>query len=72
MNITVIVNACTAFVIAGGGCILAALVATKGESPSTGVIIMAVVTGLVSAAKDVRSLLKLPPLPEATDKPSNP
>ena len=58
----IIISAMTAFVIAGGGSIGIAFVALKGGMPDADVWICAVVIGLVSAAKDVRSLLKLPPV----------
>lgn len=52
----------TAFVIAGGGSLGVALIATKGVPLDSTVWIVAAVVGAVSAAKDLRSLYKLPPV----------
>lgn len=52
----------TAFVIAGGGSVGVALVATKGAAIDTTVWVLAAIVGAVSAAKDLRSLYKLPPV----------
>ena len=56
------ISPATAFVIAGGGSLGVALVATKGVELTGTVWIVAVVVGLISAAKDLRSLYKLPPV----------
>lgn len=59
--ITVIISAFTAFTIAAGGSLGVVIVAGK---PTPYQIAAAVILGLVVAAKDTRSLLKLPPPPE--------
>lgn len=65
MNKTIILlSFFTAFLIAGGG---ALGIAAIGGEPSKWQIISALVLGLISGAKDVRSLLKLPPLADNGD-----
>lgn len=64
--LTIVVSAITAFTIAAGGAIGVAFVATGGAMPNTGVWILSVIVGLVSAAKDTRSLLQLPPVQTET------
>ena len=54
---TIFVSALTAFIIAAGG---ALGVVTAGGKPTGIQVIAAVILGLVVAAKDTRSLLKLP------------
>ena len=58
-NMTVIVNAVTAFIIASGTALGVVLI---GGTPTKWQIVGAIVAGLVVAAKDTRSLLKLPPV----------
>jgi hypothetical protein len=62
-TITVIVSAITAFVIAAGGAVV--VVVGSGNTLNRSAMVMAVGLGLVSAAKDTRSLLSLPPVSEA-------
>lgn len=62
----IIVNACTAFVIAAGTAIGVVMV---GGRPTGMQIGAAVVAGLVVAAKDTRSLLKMPAV-DSPDKPA--
>lgn len=60
MNKDTWISGITAFVIAAGGALAVVLV---GEAPPTmWQVLAAIVLGLVSGAKDVRSLMKLPPL----------
>jgi hypothetical protein len=66
-NLAIIISAVTAFIISAGGSLGVALVATKGVALDSTVWILAGVVGLVSAAKDVRSLLKLPPVADKSD-----
>lgn len=61
-KLAIIISGTTAFIISGGGSLGVALVATKGATLDNTVWVLAVVVGLVSAAKDVRSLYKLPPV----------
>jgi hypothetical protein len=66
---TVILNFFSAFIIAAGtsfGCVLI------GGSPTKWQIVGCVVAGLVVAAKDTRSLMKLPPVDDSTSKPPTP
>lgn len=60
--LTIIVSAFTAFIIAAGGALGVVLV---GGKPTNGQIAVAVILGLVVAAKDTRSLLKLPPFDDS-------
>ena len=58
-SLTVILNFVSAFIIAAGtafGCVLI------GGEPTRWQIVGCIVAGLVVAAKDTRSLLKLPPV----------
>lgn len=57
----IIISAFTAFTIAAGGALGVVLV---GGQPTKWQIVAAAVLGLVVAAKDTRSLLKLPPVNE--------
>lgn len=57
----VFLSAFTAFAITAGGCLTTAILALRGM-PTYDVWLMSGVVGLVSAAKDMRSLLQLPPL----------
>lgn len=67
-TVSIILSAITAFIIAAGGSLTVALVATKGVALDGNTWALAIGVGLVSAAKDVRSLLKLPPVtPESTE-----
>ncbi len=65
----VIISFFTAFLIAAGG---ALGIAAIGGEPSKWQIIAAVVLGLITGAKDVRSLLKLPPVADTGDLPRIP
>lgn len=58
---TAIISAATAFVISAGGSITVGLVAGKGTM-SKEAWALAIVMGALSAAKDLRSLFKLPPV----------
>lgn len=55
----------TAFLITAGG---ALGIAAIGGEPTKWQIISSIGLGLVSGAKDVRSLLKLPPVAESQEK----
>lgn len=60
MNKDTWISGITAFLIAAGGALAVVLV---GEAPPTmWQVLAAIVLGVVSGAKDVRSLMKLPPL----------
>lgn len=64
------ISAVTCFIIAGGGSI--GIVAASGNKLNSTVYVLALVVGLISAAKDVRSQLALPAvgdvaLPKAVD-----
>ncbi len=68
-NLTIILNFFSAFIISSGtafGCVLI------GSSPTKWQIVGCIVAGLVVASKDTRSLLKLPPVDDANDKPKPP
>lgn len=69
MNTTIIVSAVTAFIISGGGAI--GVVAASGNVINKTVWTLAVIVGLISAAKDVRSQMSLPPAAEG-DIPKKP
>ena len=56
---TVVISAVTAFIIAFTGSMIVVLV---GGKPTTWQILTALGVGLAVAAKDTRSLLKLPPV----------
>lgn len=57
----ILLSAFTAFCITGGGAVGVALVAS-GNKMNREAWILAAAAGLVSAAKDIRSLLRLPPV----------
>lgn len=57
-----LVSATTTFVITGGGALVVALISSGGKMPNTVAIIASVLTGLMAAAKDTRSLMALPPV----------
>jgi len=64
-NLTILLNFFSAFIISAGtafGCVLI------GSSPTKWQIVGCIVSGLVVASKDTRSLLKLPPVDDANDK----
>jgi len=63
----ILVSFFTAFVIAAGGALGVVIV---GGKPSPWQVVAAVTLGLVVAAKDTRSLLKLPPLPDGEGAPT--
>ncbi len=72
-TVNIIISAFTAFIIAGGGALSISFLALKGAMPGNIVWVSAIVLGLVSAAKDTRSLLKLPPVNGNTpDQPTQP
>ena len=58
----IIINAGTAFVVSAGTALGCVLIATKGQAPDKWSIISCIISGLVVAAKDTRSFLKLPPV----------
>ena len=58
------ISAVTAFIIAGGGSV--GVVAASGYEINYKTGITAFIVGMISAAKDIRSQLKLPPLEEGT------
>ena len=64
-TLTVTLSFLTAFLITAGG---ALGIAAIGGEPSKWQIISSVVLGLVSGSKDVRSLLKLPPVSDDEKK----
>ena len=49
------------FVISAGGAYLAATAATGNSIPSAGVVIAAIITGAVQAARGLQKLLSPPP-----------
>ncbi len=56
------VSALSDFIISAGGCLTTAMVATGSASmPTTAVMIFAITTGLVAAARGIRALLTPPP-----------
>jgi hypothetical protein len=55
-------SALTAFIIGAGGAITVAFVTSKGAAIGEAAWAISIATGLMVAAKDVRSLLKLPPV----------
>lgn len=63
---TALISATTAFIISAGGSITVGLVAGKGTM-SKEAWALAVAIGAMSAAKDLRSLFKLPPVNGATE-----
>lgn len=58
-TIYIVVSFFTAFLIAAGGAMGVVIV---GGKPTVWQVVAAVILGLVVAAKDTRSLLKLPPV----------
>lgn len=60
MNLQIILSAITAFVIGAGGAIV--VVAGSGNDLNKTAWILSCVLGGITAAKDVRSLLKMPPV----------
>lgn len=61
-TIVIVISAFTAFCISAGGSMIVALVTNKGIMPDVTIWALAIIIGLVSAAKDIRSLLQLPPV----------
>lgn len=55
-----LLSALTAFVIAGGGSLLAVL--GSGYKPNQESWIISIVTGAMAASKDIRSLMRSPPV----------
>ena len=70
-QLDVALSALTAFTIVAGGAIVTVVASQPGGTASLNstVWIVAGVVGLVAAAKDVRSLLKFPPVPLSTKPP---
>jgi hypothetical protein len=70
-NLDVFFSAITAFAIVAGGSIVTVVASQPGGTAALNstVWIVAGVVGLVAAAKDVRSLLKLPPVSLSTKAP---
>jgi membrane protein YdbS with pleckstrin-like domain len=64
-SLTVIISAITAFVIATGGALGVVFV---GGQPTKWQVAASIVLGLGVAAKDTRSLLKLPPVEDDPKK----
>ena len=62
-KLTILISACTAFII-GSGLALGAVLA--GGPPTKWQVVIIIFAGLTVAAKDTRSLLKLPPVNEET------
>lgn len=62
MNTTTIISAATAFAICAGGALLAILISNGTAALNTTAWIVSAVFGLISAAKDLRSSLRLPPV----------
>lgn len=58
----ILISASTTFVITGGGAFVVALITSGGKMPGTAAMIASVLTGLMAAAKDTRSLMALPPV----------
>lgn len=58
----IIISAVTTFVIIGGGAMGVALIAAEGKPLSKTAITAALLTGLIAAAKELRSMMALPPL----------
>jgi len=57
----IVLSALTAFIISGGGAVV--VVTGSGFTMNGNSWILAAIVGAVSAAQDVRSQLKLPPVP---------
>ena len=70
-KIELLLSSLTAFAIVAGGSIITVVASQPGGTSSLNstVWIVAVVVGLVAAAKDVRSQLKLPPVAATLSKP---
>jgi hypothetical protein len=68
MNKTaIILSAITAFLIGMGGSLTAVIVEAKGNLPSSASWLVIVFGALAVAAKDIRSLMKLPPVTDKGD-----
>jgi hypothetical protein len=65
-TVTIVISALTAFIIAAGGSLA---VVMAGGKPSGVQIGAAIILGLVVAAKDTRSLLKLPDVNNTNQNP---
>ncbi len=59
-NAKLIFSATTAFVIAAGGSVV--VVAGSGNALNSTVYILSAIVGAISAAKDIRSFLQIPPV----------
>ena len=56
-----VLSAITAFIIAGGGSLMTVLISGYAINDKTW--LAAVVLGLMAASKDIRSLMRMPPVP---------
>lgn len=63
MNWTIILSGLTAFIITAGGAV--GIVAASGNTLNKTVWTLSAILGVVAVAKDIRSLLKLPPVDTA-------
>jgi len=70
--LTIFISALTAFIITAGCSIGLSIATLKGGMPDKIIWILACVLGLGSAAKDTRSLLKLPPVNGNSESPTEP
>ncbi len=68
MNKDVIVSGLTAFVIAGGGSVGSAFIASGDQMPKLPVLLYCGVLGMVAVAKDVRSSNRMPPVTNGIDE----
>jgi len=67
--VIILLSALTDFLIAGGGTLMGAIVESGSKAmPSSVVMLVAVLAGLIAAAKETRSLLHLAP-PDAAALP---
>ena len=58
----IVISAGTTFVIIGGGAMGVALISAEGRPISKTAITAALLTGLIASAKELRSMMALPPL----------
>ena len=56
-----VLSAITAFIIAGGGSLMTVLISGYAINDKTW--LAAIVLGLMAASKDIRSLMRMPPVP---------
>lgn len=72
MNIwRIIISAGTTFIIIGAGAMGVAIVASDGKPLSKTAITAALLTGVVAGAKEVRSMMALPPLTNGSSESLN-